>query len=119
MNLTMWLMGYRAGLGEENPIFAALPPSERAVEGPFWARPDYDNQFGDSMLGFWQNRSFDYTIPEEQLRWIGEDVFPQEYFFNGRGYSSTGFQLEWLKHPERIMDWTECSIPLVWHSLQT
>lgn len=86
---------------------------------PFWARPDYDNQFGDSMLGFWQNRSFDYTIPGEQLRWIGEDVFPQEYFFNGRGYSSTGFQLEWLKHPERIMDWTECSIPLVWHSLQT
>ena len=110
MNLTMWLMGYRAGLGGENPIFVALPPAERAAEGPFLARPDYDNQFGDSMLGFWQNWSFDYTIPGEKLRWIGEDVFPQEYFFNGRGYSSTGFQLEWLRHSEHISDWIECSI---------
>ena len=110
MNLTIWLMGYRAGLGGENPIFAALPPAERSAEGPFLARPDYDNQFGDSMLGFWQNWSFDYIIPEEKLRWIGEDVFPQEYFFNGRGYSSTGFRLEWLKHSERISDWIECSI---------
>lgn len=39
MNLTMWLMGYRAGLGGENPIFVALPPAERAVEGPFLASP--------------------------------------------------------------------------------
>ncbi|MCI8371691.1 MAG: hypothetical protein HFI75_04715 [Lachnospiraceae bacterium] len=112
MNLTMWLMGYRAGLGGENPIFAALPPTERAAEGPLIARPDYDNQFGDSMLGFWQNWSFHYTIPLEKLRWIGEDVFPQEYFFYGRGYSSTGFQLEWLRHTERIPDWAECSIPM-------
>lgn len=107
MNLTVWLMGYRAGLGGENPIFVALPPTERAGEGPLLARPDYDNPFGDSMLGFWQNWSFDYTIPGEELRWIGEDVFPQEYFFNGRGYSSTGFQLEWLKHLERISSWKE------------
>ncbi len=112
MNLTMWLMGYRAGLGGENPIFAALPPTERAAEGPLIARPDYDNQFGDSMLGFWQNWSFHYTIPLEKLRWIGEDVFPQEYFFYGRGYSSTGFQLEWLRHTERIPGWVECSIPM-------
>ncbi len=112
MNLTVWLMGYRAGLGGENPIFAALPPEERAAEGPFLARLDYDNPFGDSVLGFWQNWSFDYKIPGEKLRWIGEDVFPQEYFFNGRGYSSTGFQLEWLKNPERIPDWAECSIPM-------
>ena len=112
MNLTTWLMGYRAGLGGENPIFAALPPEERAAEGPFLARPDYDNRFGDSMLGFWQNWSFNYTIPGEKLRWIGEDVFPQEYFFYGRGYSSTGFQLEWLRHLERIPDWTECSIQM-------
>lgn len=112
MNLTMWLMGYRAGLGGENPIFAALPPAERASEGPLLARPNYDNEFGDSMLGFWQNWSFEYTIPEEDLRWIGEDVFPQEYFFNGRGYSSTGFQLEWLTNLERITDWIECTIPM-------
>lgn len=112
MNLTMWLMGYRAGLGGENPIFIALPPTERAVEGVFLARPDYDNQFGDSMLGFWQNWSFDYTIPGEKLRWIGEDVFPEEYFFYGHGYSSTGFQLEWLRHLERISSWVECSIPM-------
>lgn len=112
MNLTIWLMGYRSGLGGENPIFVALPPAERAVEGPLLARPDYDNQFGDSMLGFWQNWSFDYTIPEEKLRWIGENVFPQEYFFNGRGYSSTGFQLEWLRHTERISNWTECLISM-------
>lgn len=110
MNLTMWLMGYRAGLGGENPIFAALPPAERALEGSFLARPDYDNQFGDSMLGFWQNWSFDYTIPGEKLRWIGEDVFPIEYFFNGRGYSSTGFQLEWLRQSEHLSGWVECSI---------
>ncbi len=110
MNLTMWLMGYRAGFGGENPIFAALPPAERALEGPFLARPDYDNQFGDSMLGFWQNWSFDYTIPGEKLRWIGEDVFPIEYFFNGRGYSSTGFQLEWLRQSEHLSGWVECSI---------
>lgn len=110
MNLTMWLMGYRAGLGGENPIFVALPPIERTEEGPFLARPDYDNQYGDSMLGFWQNWSFDYIIPGEKMRWIGEGVFPQEYFFNGRGYSSTGFQLEWLKHAEGISNWIECSI---------
>lgn len=110
MNLTMWLMGYRAGLGGENPIFVALPPTERAVEGPFLARPDYDNRFGDSMLGFWQNWSFNYTIPREKLRWIGKDVFTQDYFFKGRGYSSTGFQLEWLRHLERISDWIECLI---------
>ena len=103
-------MGYRAGFGGENPIFAALPPAERALEGPFLARPDYDNQFGDSMLGFWQNWSFDYTIPGEKLRWIGEDVFPIEYFFNGRGYSSTGFQLEWLRQSEHLSGWVECSI---------
>ncbi len=112
INLTMWLMGYRAGLGGENPIFVALPPTERSAEGPLLARPDYDNPLGDSMLGFWQNWSFNYTIPGEDLRWIGEDVFPQEYFFNGRGYSSTGFQLEWLAHLERIPDWVECSIPM-------
>lgn len=112
MNLTIWLMGYRAGLGGENPIFIALPPAERAVEGPFLARPDYDNRFGDSMLGFWQNWSFNYTIPGEKLRWIGEDVFPQNYFFYGRGYSSTGFQLDWLKNWERISDWVECSISM-------
>lgn len=64
------------------------------------------------MLGFWQNWSFDYKIPGEQLRWIGENVFPQEYFFNGRGYSSTGFQLEWLRHSERIPNWVEFSIPM-------
>ena len=108
----MWLMGYRAGLGGKNPIFVALPPTERSAEGPLLARPDYDNPLGDSMLGFWQNWSFNYTIPGEDLRWIGEDVFPQEYFFNGRGYSSTGFQLEWLAHLERIPDWVECSIPM-------
>ncbi|MCI9491592.1 MAG: hypothetical protein HFH42_00405 [Lachnospiraceae bacterium] len=112
MNLTMWLMGYQDGLGGENPIFAALPPAKRAAEGPFLARPDYDNQFGDSVLGFWQNWSFDYTIPGERLRWIGEDVFPQEHFFYGRGYSSTGFQLEWLEHPERITDWVGCQISM-------
>ncbi len=112
MNLTMWLMGYRAGLGGENPIFVALPPTERTVEGPLLARPDYDNQFGDSMLGFWQNWSFNYTMPGERLRWIGENVFPQDYFFNGRGYSSTGFQLDWLKHPERILSWVECLISM-------
>ena len=112
MNLTMWLMGYRAGLGGENPIFAALPPAGRAEKGPFLARPDYDNRLGDSALGFWQNWSFDYEIPGENLRWIGEDVFPQEYFFNGRGYSSTGFQPDWLKHTERISDWVECSIQM-------
>lgn len=112
MNLTMWMMGYRSDLGGENPIFAAIPPIERNVEGPLLARPDYDNQFGDSMLGFWQNWSFDYTIPGEKMSWIGENVFPQEYFFNGRGYSSTGFQLEWLKNTERISSWVECSIPM-------
>lgn len=112
MNLTLWLMGYRAGLGGENPIFAALPPAERAAEGPLLARPDYDNQFGDSMLGYWQDWSFAYTIPGESLRWIGEDVFPQEYFFNGRGYSSTGVQLDWLKDLERIPAWVECEIPM-------
>ncbi|MCI8426367.1 MAG: hypothetical protein HFJ03_02280 [Lachnospira sp.] len=110
MNLTIWLMGYRAGLGGENPIFAALPSAEQDEKGLFLARPDYDNPFGDSMLGFWQNWSFDYTIPGEKLQWIGENVFPQEYFFNGRGYSSTGFQLEWLRHLERISNWVECSI---------
>ena len=99
MNLTMWLMGYQDGLGGENPIFAALPPAKRAAEGPFLARPDYDNQFGDSVLGFWQNWSFDYTIPGEN-------------FFYGRGYSSTGFQLEWLEHPERITDWVGCQISM-------
>lgn len=112
MNLTIWLMGYRAGLGGENPIFAAFPPTERKAEGVFLARPDYDNPFGDSMLGFWQNWSFDYKIPEENLRWIGEDVFPQEYFLNGRGYSSTGFQLEWLKDLEHISSWVECLISM-------
>ncbi len=112
MNLTMWMMGYRAGLGGENPIFAAIPPAGRTEEGPLLARPDYDNKFGDSMLGFWQNWSFHYTIPGERLRWIGEDVFPQEYFFNGRNNSSTGFQLDWLKHLERIQGWAECSIPM-------
>ena len=112
MNLTMWLMGYRAGLGGENPIFAALPPAKQAEEGPLLARPDYDNQFGDSMLGYWQGWSFSYTIPGETLRWIGEDVFPQEYFFIGRGYSSTGFQLVWLERLERIPGWTECSIEM-------
>lgn len=110
MNLTMWLRGYRDGLGGENPIFVALPPTERSEEGPFLARPDYDNPYGDSMLGFWQNWSFDYIIPGEKIRWIGEDVFPQEYFFNGYGYSSTGFRLEWLKHSECISDWIECPI---------
>lgn len=112
MNLTMWLMGYRAGLGGENPIFAALPPAKRAGEGPLLARPDYDNQFGDSMLGYWQGWSFNYTMPGETLRWIGEDVFPQDYFFYGRGYSETGFQLEWLEHLERVPGWTECSIEM-------
>ncbi len=110
MNLTIWLMGYRAGLGGENPLFAALPSAERAAEGLFLARPDYDNQFGDSMLGFWQNWSFDYSIPEEKLRWIGENIFPLEYFLYGHGYSSIGFQLEWLRSLERIQDWTECSV---------
>lgn len=112
MNLTMWMMGYRAGLGGENPIFVAVPPAERAEEGPFLARPDYDNPFGDSVLGFWKNWSFNYVIPGEKLRWIGGDVFPQEYFFYGRGYSSTDFQLEWLSHLERISDWAECTIPM-------
>lgn len=112
MNLTMWLMGYRAGLGGENPIFAALPPAERAAEGPLLARPDYDNPFGDTMLGYWRGWSFAYTMPGETLRWIGEGVFPQEYFFNGRGYSSTGFQLKWLENLERIPGWTECSIEM-------
>ncbi|MFG6368341.1 MAG: hypothetical protein K1W16_07915 [Lachnospiraceae bacterium] len=110
MNLTIWLMGHQEELGGENPIFVALPPMERAAEGPFLARPDYDNRFGDSMLGFWQNWSFNYTIPGEKLRWIGEDVFPQEYFFNGQGYSSTGFQLGWLRNLERISEWIECTI---------
>ena len=74
MNLTMWLMGYRAGLGGENPIFVALPPVERTEEGPFLARPDYDNPYGNSMLGFWQNWSFAYIIPGEQMRWLGKGV---------------------------------------------
>ena len=30
------------------------------------------------MLGYWQDWSFAYTIPGESLRWIGEDVFPQQ-----------------------------------------
>lgn len=108
MNLTNWLMG--GWNGEEISIFVALPPVERTEEGPFLARPDYDDPYGASMLGFWQNWSFDYTIPGEKMRWIGEDVFPQEYFFNGYGYSSTGFRLEWLKHLERIPGWVECSV---------
>lgn len=112
MNLTMWLMGYRAGLGGENPMFIALPPTNRAAEGPMIARPEYDNPFGDEMVGYWQGWSFDYTMPGEKLRWIGKDVFPQEYFFQGRGYSSTGFQLEWLENWKRIPGWTECSIQM-------
>lgn len=112
MNLTMWLMGYRAGLGGENPIFIALPPTERAHEGPMLARPEYDNPFGDEMLGYWHGWSFDYAIPTNTLRWIGKDVFPQEYFFNGRGYSSTGFQVKWLENLDSTPEWTECSIQL-------
>jgi len=112
MNLTMWLMGYTGCPGAETPLFAALPPKERSEEGPLLARPDYDNPFMDMMLGYWQNWSFDYTMPGEKLRWIGEDVFPQEYFFNGRGYSSTGFQLKWLENLERILGWTACSIEM-------
>ena len=64
------------------------------------------------MLGYWQDWSFAYTIPGESLRWIGEDVFPQEYFFNGRGYSSTGVQLDWLRDLEHIPAWVECPIPM-------
>lgn len=109
MNLTMWLMGYKPGLGGENPIFIALPPAKRANQGPMIARPEYDNPFGDEMLGFWQDWSFDYKLPDQQLRWIGEGTFPQEYFFNGRGYSSTGFRLEWL---DRLTDWTEICITM-------
>lgn len=112
MNLTLWLMGYRPDLGGENPLFIALPPSEKTVGGPLLARPDYDNRLGDSMLGFWQNWSFHYTIPGEKLRWIGDDVFPQEYYFYGRGYSSTGFELEWLNDLNRIPNWTECTVTM-------
>ena len=112
LNLTMWLMGYRAGLGGENPICAALPPAERAAEGPMLARPEYDNPFGDEMLGLWQGWSFDYQLPGQTLRWIGEDTFPMEYFFQGRGYSETGFQLEWLEQLERIPGWVQCTILL-------
>lgn len=110
MNLTVWLMGYRAGLGGENPFFAALPPRDREGAGPLLARLDYDNRFGDSVLGLWQRWSFCYTMPGEKLRWIGEDVFPPEYFLYGRSYSPSGLRLEWLEHLERIPAWTECSI---------
>ena len=76
------------------------------------ARPEYDNPFGDEMLGLWQGWSFDYQLPGQTLRWIGEDTFPMEYFFQGRGYSETGFQLEWLEHLERIPGWVQCTILL-------
>lgn len=112
LNLTMWLMGYRAGLGGENPIFAALPPAERTAEGPMLARPEYDNPLGDEMLGLWQNWSFDYQLPGQTLRWIGEGTFPIEYFFQGRGYSETGFQLDWLEHLAQVPEWVECTISL-------
>ena len=111
-NLTMWLMGYKPGLGGENPIFIALPPAGREAEGPLIVRPEYDNPFGDEMLGFWQNWSFDYQLPDQRLRWIGEGTFPQEYFFNGRGYSSTGFRLEWLAGPDPAAPWEEIRIDL-------
>lgn len=112
MNLTMWSMGYTGCPGAETPLFIALPPEDRRTQGPVLARPDYDNPFMEMMLGFWQGWSFDYTMPGESLRWIGKDVFPPEYFFHGRGNSSTGFQLEWLEHLERIPAWVERTIAL-------
>lgn len=111
MNLTMWLMGYQAGLGGENPIFAALPPTERAGESPLLARPDYDNPFGDSMIGYWRGWCFVYSMPEQKLEWISSNAHPN-FLFQARYHALIDFQLEWLENLERIQGWTACSISL-------
>lgn len=111
MNLTMWLMGYRAGLGGENPIFIAFPPMDQAGKSPLLARPDYDNPFGDSMIGYWQSWCFGYSMPEEKLEWICSNAHP-DLLFHARNHTLICFELEWLEHLERILDWVECSIPL-------
>lgn len=110
LNLTMWLMGYNGCPGGETPLFIALPPEGRKQEGPLLARPDYDDPFMASLVGYWQGWSFDYTLPGERLRWIGRDVFPQDYFFYGRGYSNTGFRLEWLER--QFPGWEACPVRL-------
>ena len=113
MNLTAWLRGYSDSMGAELVLFAALPSVERTDEGPLLARPDYDIPTGDVMLGTFQQWSFDYLLPPDVIRWIGFQFFPMEYFFYGRGYCSTGFQLEWLKHLDQVPSWTECSIQIM------
>ena len=111
MNLTMWLMGYQAGLGGENPIFVALPPVERAGESPLLARPDYDNPFGDSMIGYWQGWCFAYSMPEQKLEWISSNAHP-DFLFQARHHALIDFQLERLENLERIQGWSACSISL-------
>lgn len=111
MNLTMWLMGYQAGLGGENPIFVALPPVERAGESPLLARPDYDNPFGDSMIGYWQGWCFAYSMPEQKLEWISSNAHP-DFLFQARHHALIDFQLERMENLERIQGWSACSISL-------
>ncbi len=117
MNLTMWLMGYQAGLGGENPVFVALPPAERASESPLLARPDYDDPFGDSMIGYWQGRCFEYSMPEQKLGWISSNAHPN-FLFQARYHALIDFRLEWLEDLERISDWTGCLIQMEDPSVQ-
>ena len=112
MNMTLWLMGYTGCPGAETPLFAALPPAERQAEGRFLARPDYDDVWMSTVLGRWQTWNFAFRVPGEQIRWNEPELFPEDYYLYGHGYSETGFQLEWLENLERIPGWTECSISL-------
>ena len=112
MNLTLWLMGYSQLPGAETPLFAALPPAERQAEGRFLARPDYDDEFMEKVLGRWQTWNFAFTVPENNMYWNEPEVFPEDYYLYGHGYSHVGFKLEWLDHLERIPGWGECSILL-------
>ena len=113
MNMTLWLMGYSQLPGAETPLFAALPPAERQAEGRFLARPDYDDvPWMATVLGRYQTWNFAFSVPGEKIRWNEPEVFPEDYYLYGHGYSYTGFQLEWLDHLERIPGWVECSILL-------
>lgn len=113
MNLTLWLMGHSDCAGAETPLFAALPPAERQAEGRFLARPDYDDiPWMATVLGRWQTWNFRFCVPEESIHWNEPELFPEDYYLYGHGYSETGFQLEWLEHLERIPGWVGCSISL-------
>ena len=113
MNLTLWLMGNSPLLSEVTPLFAALPPAERRSEGRFLARPDYDDEpWMSTVLGRYQTWNFAFNVPGGTMRWNEPEVFPEDYYLYGHGYSYTGFQLEWLDHLERISGWVECSIML-------